>query len=158
MPLDNINYAVGQDTMQEAFDKINLAIDQIDTNTTAISTIYTDGQMPNGIETDGTLLKTKVVQIGDWNMDTTQQVSVAHSISDFTKIRSVSAMILNDASGTLFNLISAEGTTGSAADNTQIVCNSTNIILGRKTGGIFDQSLYDSTSFNRGFITITYEV
>ena len=35
---------------------------------------------------------------------------------------------------------------------------STAIGLVRKTGGIFDSALYDSTSFNRGFIIIEFEV
>jgi hypothetical protein len=31
------------------------------------------------------------------------------------------------------------------------------ITLLRRDGGVFDSNLYDSTTFNRGFVTITYE-
>lgn len=41
MPLDQINYAVGQDSMIDVFDKINDAFDQVDTNTTSIATSST---------------------------------------------------------------------------------------------------------------------
>ncbi len=150
MALDNINYAVGQDTMLEAFDKINTAIDRIDS-------IYDDGQMPNGIETDGTLLKTKVVQIGDWDMASTQTKNVAHGVSNYKNIRSVSVIIRDDTDAVYTPFDRIDYSTGVNESGSVLSIGSTNIQLARTDLRFFDTTAYDSTSYNRGFVTITYE-
>ena len=101
-----------------------------------------------------TKLRTKIVNIGNWNMDATASVSVAHGLTN-EKIRSVSAMIRDD-SNSFFNLLHivdasciAQG--GYGAHNTG------NVVLIRLTGGTFDTVSFDDNSFNRGWITITYE-
>ena len=97
--------------------------------------------------------KTKTVNIGDWNMDITASVTVAHGIGTFTKIRSVSAVIINDASSSIQNLESSDIT---GVGNGIITIDSTNITLFRVTGQTFDGTDYDSTPFNRGYVTIHY--
>ena len=94
----------------------------------------------------------KVIDIGDWNMDTTSSVSVAHGLTA-SKIRNISAMIRpDDLAGlysltTDYNMIDASGTIGQFGDN---------IVLKRASSSFFDGTGFDSTSFNRGWITIWY--
>ena len=98
------------------------------------------------------LLKTKVIDIGDWNMDTTGSVSVAHGLT-VGDTRSVSVLIRDDA-GTVHFDFPAYAVLGS--DDEQIQLQTTNVVLERATGGIFDSGGFNSTSFNRGWITIQY--
>jgi hypothetical protein len=87
----------------------------------------------------------KVVNIGNWNMDSTATKTVAHGL-DFTKIRTVDAMIIGDA-GEVYLLLRKDGYESIDA---------TNITLTRTTGGAFDSSTYSSSPFNRGYVTIGY--
>jgi hypothetical protein len=98
--------------------------------------------------TDGTnSINTKIINIGDWNMDSAASVSVAHGLT-FAKIRNISALILKDDSTAILDLVGAGAGSCTAT--------STNISLIRVTSGTFDSTDYDATSFNRGYITITY--
>ncbi len=105
---------------------------------------------------------TKVIEIGDWNMDSTPSVNVAHGLSDQSKIRSVSVLIRSDSGGNT-SIISNScvnditGIGGSQEAWVYYANTSTNIGLARRTGGIFDGPSYDSTSYNRGWVTIQYE-
>jgi hypothetical protein len=103
------------------------------------------------------LIKKKIVEIGDWKMDSTANISVAHGIADFTKIRSVDVYIIDDGATNIYPLNMAfkqnptpdvQGTVGSI--------NSTDVVMYRLTGGTFDMANFDSTSYNRGWIHITY--
>ena len=98
--------------------------------------------------------KYKVVDIGDWNMDSTSTVSVAHGLS-VADIRSVSGMIRADGSPTTRTPIQM-GNTGTNYDVEVSQLNSTNVVLKRLTGGAFDSTTYNATSYNRGWIYIEY--
>lgn len=103
----------------------------------------------------GALLKTQIISIGDWNMDATASVQVAHGLTG-ANIRSVFVSIIPDsgtglATAPLFTVIS--GTEAGIYD-----WDDTNVTLTRITGGYYDSPNYDSTSFNRGFITIIEEI
>ena len=99
----------------------------------------------SGSET-GSYLKTKIIEIGDWNMDVTQSVSVAHGVS-LANIRAISVMIRDDAN-TLYY--------GEGAGLDYARANSALIDLWRTGSGGFDNTSFDSTSFNRGWIIIDY--
>jgi hypothetical protein len=106
----------------------------------------------------GVYMKTKVIEIGDWNMDTTESESVAHGLgNDYKKIRSVSAIIRTDSYGHSYFPLTyyvdelSGGVEGGIGD-----FDSTSILLKRKTGGYFDSTTFNSTSYNRGWVTITY--
>ena len=104
--------------------------------------------------TDGSnTIKTKVINIGDWNMDTTSTVSVAHGLT-YAKIRAINISIRNDADNATYQLNHLEDVpvTGWTTQS----WNATNIILTRTANAFFDSSDFDATSFNRGWITITY--
>lgn len=103
---------------------------------------------------DGATLKTKVIDIGDWNMNTgSATVFFAHGLT-FANIRSVTALIRNDANNEYHSLPSVS--TASTAGIEDIKVNSSNIILARTDGGTFNTSDYDSTTYNRGWVTIQY--
>lgn len=130
------------------------------------STIHADGTMDStGVLTGGggvvagtgnaTLLK-KIINIGDWDMDTTQTVSVAHGLT-LSKIRKIDVLIQIDA-GTGSDAVYLLTTGNYLAPTTSgaFQADATNVLLGRVTGGIFDNSFFDSTGYNRGWITIEY--
>jgi len=99
--------------------------------------------------------KIKIVDIGDWNMDTTTNVAVAHGLT-LANIRAASLMIRSDADTTYYP---GDGQLNAADENTPAwiaSIDATNVNIYRKTSGIFDSAGFDSTSFNRGWITITY--
>ena len=93
-------------------------------------------------------LITTIVNIGDWDMDAVSSVTIAHGIGDYTKIRAINVMIRNDATTNVSCLIGIYGAIGTI--------DSTNIELIRATSGAFDSVNYDSTSYNRGYITIQH--
>jgi hypothetical protein len=105
------------------------------------------------------LAKEKTIDIGDWNMDSTTSITVAHSITGFDpkNIISVNVWIREDdypggLYGTsLINLFSGVTPNGQVS-----IVSSTEVYLSRASGGLFDAAGFDSTSFNRGFITIRY--
>jgi len=136
-----------------------------DTAPTIALTVKTDGKVElastltatGGIDAgaNGTTLKCKIIQIGDWNMDSTNAVNVAHGLSsNYLKIRAIRAMILHDDGAQYFALESV--TTGGAIGGGTGTIDSTNVQLVRVISGVFDSTNFDSTSFNRGFLFITY--
>lgn len=105
--------------------------------------------------TGAEVLHCKVVEIGDWNMDTVVQVDVAHGIANGqSKIRSIQAWIRFDDDSYRYNLcwIGSTGTLGGAVNR----INDTEVQLLRVTTGIFDNTGFDATSFNRGHMIIWY--
>ena len=102
-------------------------------------------------QSGGTELKVKVINIGDWNMDVTNSVSVAHGLT-LANIRNISASIRSDSESAHYTLLPAP-------DNTLdgwIDAVTTVVPLYRLTGGLFDSVNFDSTSYNRCWVTIWY--
>lgn len=92
------------------------------------------------------------INIGDWDMDTTAFVSVTHGIaSGLTKIKSVFVAIYIDGGGSPIYDLSYQGNGGVWWDGALIHLN-------RLAAGIFDNTNYNATGFNRGTIFITYEL
>lgn len=113
------------------------------------------GNLPNGIKTDNALLKTKVIEIGDWNMDATVSVNIIHGLN-FLKIKKIDVIIIIDNSNFIYPLILTETVTGVSAGSVAEV-SPTIIRLSRLAGSSFDSTAFDLVPFNRGWITITYE-
>lgn len=104
----------------------------------------------------GEYLATKVVEIGDWNMQTSVSVNVAHGLGvDFIKIRSISVIIRNDG-GNLYYKLERINTTG-GAEGGIVDVGSASIRCGRLTGGFFDAVGFSTTPYNRGWVTFQYE-
>jgi hypothetical protein len=116
------------------------------------STITAAGGIVAGTGND-TLLK-KVVNIGDWNMDSTDSVSVAHGLT-LSKIRTLQVLLRNDAD-TLYAPISTSQNTNAPSLEIKMSADATNVFIGRLIGGIYDSTDFNSTSYNRGYITIEY--
>ncbi len=95
-------------------------------------------------------LKTKVIEIGDWDMDADNFVTVTHGLTK-NKIRSVVVIIIpdNDVTYDVWPTTTSTGTDRLSITDTAIG-------ISRAIGGFFDNTSYDSTSFNRGWITILY--
>jgi hypothetical protein len=116
--------------------------------------LFTDGFQSGD---NGTNLKFKVVDIGDWNMDSSTTTTVAHGLT-VTDIRHAVAYVRNDANTTTHNLATIDGTGGSANSAGSVTSiDSTNVELARQDSSTFDGTDFDSTSYNRGWITIWYE-
>lgn len=97
------------------------------------------------------LIPGETIDIGDWNMDTTSSINVAHGVTDYKKIRIVGVTIRNDADTANYELLRFSGTKNEGGVEE---INATNIVLGRLSAGFFDSTDFDSTSYNRGYIRI----
>jgi hypothetical protein len=97
----------------------------------------------------------KIINIGDWDMDATLNITVAHGLT-LANIRSIDVMVRNDDDSEHYPL--------QFPNNTDILpsgafkATSTDISLYRFDGKTFDNTSFDSTSYNRGWITIWYTV
>lgn len=100
------------------------------------------------------VVETAIVEIGDWDMDSSPAKVVAHGISDFKKILSVNGTIRDDADTGYYPLMRWDPT--GLIEAGEIFRDSTNIFISRTTGGFFDSADFDSTSYNRGFLIIQY--
>lgn len=99
----------------------------------------------------------KEIEIGDWDMNATNSVSIAHSLSstEWKTARNIECVVRNDADTIYYKLDGTQSngsTDGSVAD-----FNSTDFYLLRTTSGWFDSTNFDSTSYNRGWITFWYK-
>lgn len=92
------------------------------------------------------------LDIGDWDMDATVGINVAHSLSatEWKTVRQIDVMIRNDVDTQYHPLLYPNA---GAMDGG---ISSTNIAIERDTGGFFDSTSFDSTSYNRGYITFWY--
>ena len=100
-------------------------------------------------------LITTIVNIGDWDMTVTYWKLVAHGIADFTKIRAVSAVIINDAGDKMYNLAGIGEGTDALTGGIQNI-QSTVITVQKTIGGFFDSVDFDSVGYNRGYLTIDH--
>jgi len=125
------------------------SIDAIHLSSTAL-----DGAVKNNGNTASfTQIRTSIIIIGDWDMDSTSSLNVAHGLTG-ANIRTVNCTIIPDFTDFKHPLDSSDS---SGVSEGSLVWDGTNIALSRTTGGKFDNTTYDQTSFNRGWITITYE-
>ena len=113
--------------------------------------LITPGRLNNStlviLNDTSSTIRTNSYDIGDWNMDSTTNVNIAHGLgADWQNVIHAQAMILDDTSQNLTPLY--------AGGAVSIL--STNIRLARDNAGIFDNTAYDSTSFNRGRVFIHY--
>ena len=104
------------------------------------------------------ILKEKIIDIGVWNMDSLDTVSITHGISDILKIRSVNVVIFNDAQSAVHDLFNKVISVSSPIISGGIsFISSTDVELKRTDASVFNSTSF-SSGINRGFITIKYEV
>ena len=109
-----------------------------------------------GIATGSVVLKTKVINISDWNMDITASKDVTHGLTK-ENIRSVFVLVQEDSDTVNKWRYPLDYSTGAAYPAGNFAVKDTVIALTRVTSGVFDNTGFDMTSFNRGWVTITYE-
>ena len=100
---------------------------------------------------------TKIIEIGDWDMDASISATIVHGISPHTKIRSIEAMIIEDNGTNIYQLNVIVDQSDTTLQGGVYYINADQILLVRLTGGFFDSTDYNATSYNRGWVTITYE-
>ena len=99
-------------------------------------------------QNEGTRWFMKEIQIGDWDMDFGVNVNVNHGLSstEWKTVRGISVTIRDDADTTYWDFFY-----GGFINTT-----STQFQLTLKTSSVFDDPSFNSTSYNRGFITFWY--
>jgi hypothetical protein len=115
---------------------------------------YRDG-VPQGRDITVAIHR-KIVNIGDWDMDATGIVTVAHGLT-LGKIRNISGMIRNDADSLYLPFPGGFGSLSVLNSSLTIYqIDSTNVTLARESASVYDNNSYDSTAFNRGWLIIEY--
>jgi hypothetical protein len=110
-----------------------------------------------GVKSTKKLYK-KIIEIGDWNMDATANISVPIGAIDYTKVITVDCIIRMDAGGTVYHspLMRCYDDADPNLISGGIQYWGTNFLLWRRTGGGYDSAIYDATSYNRGWLIIEY--
>lgn len=150
-------------TFEDASSKVLFITESADLATSAPGTQYVpftsttsaDGRRFNRPLTSTVTKKSKQINIGDWDMDSTAFILVDPGIADWKKIRSISVILRNDADTTYYKLESADSSGNSQGYIGEI--SSLGIAVNRITGGVFDSTDFNATSYNRGWLTIEYE-
>ncbi|MFA5423581.1 MAG: hypothetical protein WC374_06945 [Phycisphaerae bacterium] len=103
----------------------------------------------------GTVRK-KIIEIGDWDMDAANQKAVNHGLTP-SKIRDVRVIIRNDTNTSYYPIDCFDDATDPSMHGGGVnEIRTLDIVFERRTGGMFDGPNFDSTSYNRGWITIEY--
>ena len=97
----------------------------------------------------------KVIEIGDWNMTSNTSIAIVHDIIH-SQIRYVYALIRNDSDNARTPMWQNDDSGGSGGTITARSA-TLDINLTHVTGGPYDSTDYNATSYNRGWITIEYE-
>jgi hypothetical protein len=100
--------------------------------------------------------KWAIYALGDWDMNTSTNVSITHILgSEWTKARTPSAVILNDALTAYYdiNYLNSVGALGGGISVTN-----TSISVARVTGGFFDVVGFSTTPLNRGYAQLELEL
>ncbi|MEE9354206.1 MAG: hypothetical protein V3U75_01315 [Methylococcaceae bacterium] len=103
------------------------------------------------------MVRTKVINIGDWNMVSTANKLVAHGLT-LANIRSVNVTVRNDADTVYNPVVSTYVAGGTEIDLWIAQITATNVSLNRRNGSTYDDVAFDSTSYNRGWVIIIYVV
>ena len=173
--IDPILYDFESNVVLRRYDKRNndIGVNAIDTfqwgnnnvkgNTIVGETTY-DNENQTGTDSNNTLTygssvdyAIKTIDIGDWDMDadTTKIIFHGLSVTEWQTIRSISVIIRNDVDAIYYKLESLIDVDGYLAGGVQSFT-STKILLNRRLLGFFDSVDFDSTSYNRGWVTVQY--
>jgi len=99
----------------------------------------------------------KIIEIGAWNMVSTEAKGIPHGLTDIMKVVSIACMIKHDNSTTnLINLESMHMTSNGLMNGSIIELDATQIFLKRYDGGLFNSVGYDDGTMNRGWVIIEY--
>ena len=101
--------------------------------------------------------RTEILELGDWNMVNTTSIGIAHGL-EYADIIGIDAEVLirNDANTAKDSINTGVDAIDTTPQGFIGVIDSTNINIVRLTGGKFDDAAYNATSYNRGWLIITY--
>ncbi len=94
--------------------------------------------------------KTKVIEMGVWDMDATGSIAFAHGLTtaEWESLIDIRFIIRDDVLTERY----------SCPDNdTNCKVIGSNVVLSRFLAGKFDNPLFNSTAINRGWVSITYQ-
>lgn len=117
-----------------------------------------DPTITGGITMNSVSLAFKVLEIGDWDMDASvsPSVDVVHGLT-LSSIRAIECLVRNDA-GNLWAHLNRGANSGDTTPQGYIgSADGTKVYINRLAGGYFDNTGYDSTGYNRGWVVIRYE-
>jgi hypothetical protein len=102
--------------------------------------------------------QTTVLEIGDWNMDTTTSKAVAHSFGSSCTIVGAKAFIRPDSGLGPEDVYKLDYVASGAStiNGGIMLIDNAYIYLTRTTGGIFDSNAFDATSYNRGWVVLEF--
>ena len=173
--IDPILYDFESDVILRRYDKRNNDVgvnaiarfqwgnNNVKGNTIVGETTY-DNQNQTGTDSNNTLTygssvnyATKTIDIGDWDMDADTTVFISHGLSatEWKTIRAVNVIIRNDADAIYYNLETLKDFDGYLEGGTGDIT-SAKLFLNRRLLGFFDSVNFDSTSYNRGWVTVQY--
>jgi len=100
-------------------------------------------------------IKTKVLDIGGWDMDTVGAVNINHGLTstEYENIIAVSVILRNDTLAEVYDASS----TNSYSSDVEYNLSTAVVRINRKGGGFFDSTNFDDSTINRGFIKIDYK-
>lgn len=136
------------DTYEENRGVVNSLAGTLDYNGNTLSDLRTIADV-GGTDTP---LKTKILNIGIWDMDATVSVIIVHGLTQ-VNIRTVTVLVRADSDGDRFPFTSDQGQVLAPIQVT-----TTSIVLSRIGGGTFDNTTFDdvAAAYNRGWIIIEY--
>ena len=105
-------------------------------------------------------LRRKTVEMGDWNMDSTHFLKVDHGLtySDTWKgTRHSEFTIRDDADTVYYGSKHSSSLNMTQVDIAVSGITSKKVVMIRRTSSGFDSSDFDSTNYNRGWVTLWYE-
>lgn len=157
---DNDLLTVGDGTSRKTM--VDTSQDQTIAGTKTFSSTIV-GNIDGGVKETGSgggIVHNRIVDIGDWNMDSSTTATVNITGLNISKIRGFRAIIRDDTANLLRDLASfGAGTSDQICHghiSMEYVASTLYIYLSRATGGLFDSSSYDSTSYNRGWVIVEY--
>jgi hypothetical protein len=100
--------------------------------------------------------RTEIIELGDWNMNTTTNIDIAHGL-EYDDIIEAQVWIRNDANTIKDNIGTGVDATDTTPQGYVGEIDATNVNIVRLTGGKFDAAGYSTTSYNRGWLILTYK-
>lgn len=177
--LEELDFGPGQDKFPDAYDKINQAIQTINSvlagggagygirksSNSDFDFEFYDTNVSETAEkakalTDGTYtIREKVYPIGSWDMDANDNVFVEHDLGpDITKIVEVTAIIIRDdkARSYVFNQYGASGGGSGVHYIGTVGVRLYRAQLASTPIEIFDSTDFNDSTMNRGWVVIKY--
>jgi hypothetical protein len=141
--IDTVNFL--STNLQHNSNAMYAAIDEDDMASDSAVRVPTQQSVKKYVD-DNTAGLSKILDMGAWNMDTITGISVGHGLT-LSNIRSVSAMIRNDAGTEFYQALGFAGAEISPVELYIEGIDATNITVKKRVGGFFDGSVdFDATS------------